>query len=233
MTANERAERLSGRSSCPVSRSRRLSGTWMTPERASSSSARKTTAWLAFLRTATFVARSSAGCPFDEASDSIASRTPVVAPPDVSAMEALRLMNEADVNQLPLVRSADRRLSDLLLRRDLMTEDELSVSAVIMAGGFGTRLRPLTEDTPKPMLPRRRPAAAREDDRAASRRRDPPGERHDALPPRADHGATSATAGVRRGDHLRDRRPAARHRRRPAPRDELATSRFSSSTATS
>jgi len=35
----------------------------------------------------------------------------------------------------------------------LISEDNLVLQAVIMAGGFGSRLRPLTEDTPKPMLP--------------------------------------------------------------------------------
>jgi NDP-sugar pyrophosphorylase family protein len=39
-----------------------------------------------------------------------------------------------------------------MLRSDLLSEHRLRLSAVIMAGGFGTRLRPLTEDTPKPML---------------------------------------------------------------------------------
>ncbi|MGE5716068.1 MAG: nucleotidyltransferase family protein [Acidobacteriota bacterium] len=92
------------------------------------------------------------GIPFDRTCDSIASLTPTVAPPDVSAVEALRRMNEADVNQLPLVDPQTGKVVDLLLRRDLMTEEELSVAAVVMAGGFGTRLRPLTEDTPKPML---------------------------------------------------------------------------------
>jgi dTDP-glucose pyrophosphorylase/CBS domain-containing protein len=89
---------------------------------------------------------------FDRSCDSIASRTPVVVPPDVSAVEALRRMNEADVNQLPMVDPQTGKVVDLLLRRDLMTEEELSVAAVVMAGGFGTRLRPLTDDLPKPML---------------------------------------------------------------------------------
>jgi dTDP-glucose pyrophosphorylase len=90
--------------------------------------------------------------PFERSCDSIASRKPVFVPPDVSAVEALRRMNEADVNQLPLVDPQTGQVVDLLLRRDLMTEEELSVAAVVMAGGFGTRLRPLTDDTPKPML---------------------------------------------------------------------------------
>jgi dTDP-glucose pyrophosphorylase/CBS domain-containing protein len=93
------------------------------------------------------------GVSFDESCGSIASLMPVVAPPDITAVEALHLMNEADVNQLPVADPKDGKVVGLLLRRDLMTEDELSVAAVVMAGGFGTRLMPLTSDVPKPMLP--------------------------------------------------------------------------------
>lgn len=93
------------------------------------------------------------GVSFDESCGSIASRMPVIVPPDVPTVEALHLMNEADVNQLPVVDPQDGRVVGLLLRRDLVTEDELAVAAVVMAGGFGTRLLPLTSDMPKPMLP--------------------------------------------------------------------------------
>jgi dTDP-glucose pyrophosphorylase len=95
------------------------------------------------------------GVSFDEPCISIASQKPVVAPPHVSASEALHLMDHSRdfvVNHLPVV-DAEGRAVDLLLRRDLVTEDQLALSAVIMAGGFGTRLRPLTEELPKPMLP--------------------------------------------------------------------------------
>jgi dTDP-glucose pyrophosphorylase len=92
------------------------------------------------------------GVSFDRTCESIATHKPVVVPPDVSAVEALRRMNEEDVNQLPVVDPQTGKVVDLLLRRDLVTEEELSVAAVVMAGGFGTRLRPLTEDLPKPML---------------------------------------------------------------------------------
>jgi NDP-sugar pyrophosphorylase family protein len=40
-----------------------------------------------------------------------------------------------------------------VLRQDLVLDNSAQMSAVIMAGGFGTRLMPLTTDLPKPMLP--------------------------------------------------------------------------------
>ena len=152
------------------------------------------------------------GVSFDRSCDSIASRTPVVVPPDVSAVEALRRMNEADVNQLPVVDPQTGKVVDLLLRRDLVTEEELSVAAVVMAGGFGTRLRPLTDDLPKPML--------RVGDRPLLERtieqlrdgRDPPRERDDALSAREDHGPLRRRPGLRRGDRVRHGGPAARER---------------------
>lgn len=93
------------------------------------------------------------GVGFHQTCLSIASRNPVVAPPDMPAVDVLRRMNEADVNQLPLVEPESGKVVGLLLRRDIVTEEQLAVAAVVMAGGFGTRLMPLTADTPKPMLP--------------------------------------------------------------------------------
>lgn len=91
---------------------------------------------------------------FEEPCSKIASQDPVVAPPELSSAEALHLMNRSRnfvVNHLPLV-DKKGRVVGLLLRRDLVSEDQLAVSAVIMAGGQGTRLRPITAGIPKPML---------------------------------------------------------------------------------
>jgi len=91
---------------------------------------------------------------FEKPCSKVASPNPVIAPPDISSAEALHLMNHSRnfvVNHLPLV-DKEGRVVGLLLRRDLVSEDQIAVSAVIMAGGQGTRLRPITAGIPKPML---------------------------------------------------------------------------------
>ena len=92
------------------------------------------------------------GVSFEEACTTIATAKPVVAQEGVSFADALQVMNRHDVNHLPVV-DAKGLLAGLLLRRDLVTQEGVPISAVIMAGGFGIRLRPLTDQTPKPMLP--------------------------------------------------------------------------------
>jgi len=67
--------------------------------------------------------------------------------------EMLHLMTEANLRHIPIV-DKDGHLVDLAVLSDLIKEYELPLMrAVVMAGGFGTRLRPLTDELPKPMLP--------------------------------------------------------------------------------
>jgi dTDP-glucose pyrophosphorylase/CBS domain-containing protein len=79
-------------------------------------------------------------------------RRPIVAPSDTSADAQRRIMTENAVRHLPLV-DASNRITGLAVISDFVSEPESEVSAVIFAGGKGTRLKPLTDDTPKPMLP--------------------------------------------------------------------------------
>jgi dTDP-glucose pyrophosphorylase/CBS domain-containing protein len=76
---------------------------------------------------------------------------PVTATVGTSDAALLQLMHEHVIHQIPLL-DADGRVAHLVTMDDLLDE-ELPMQAVIMAGGFGKRLMPLTEATPKPMLP--------------------------------------------------------------------------------
>lgn len=77
---------------------------------------------------------------------------PVTAPVGIGMASALTMMQARRVRQLPLVDS-EFRVVDVILLSDLIEQRAEPMRAVIMAGGFGTRLRPLTENLPKPMLP--------------------------------------------------------------------------------
>lgn len=77
---------------------------------------------------------------------------PITARADSTPAEWLRRMQEARIRQLPLLDDAGRPVS-LVTLDELLPEPTLPVQAVIMAGGYGKRLRPITEDLPKPMLP--------------------------------------------------------------------------------
>jgi NDP-sugar pyrophosphorylase family protein len=62
------------------------------------------------------------------------------------------MMTEMGVRQIPLV-DDEGRVADVALLSELVKEYELPLRAIVMAGGYGTRLRPLTDELPKPMLP--------------------------------------------------------------------------------
>ncbi len=66
--------------------------------------------------------------------------------------EALRMMRRLDIHQLPVVDDGHRVVGIELLD-ELIRPDVQDTWVVLMAGGLGTRLMPLTEATPKPLLP--------------------------------------------------------------------------------
>ncbi|HIE02604.1 MAG TPA: CBS domain-containing protein [Thiotrichaceae bacterium] len=85
----------------------------------------------------------------------VAELNPITAPAQVSFSEAIHIMNRNVtfyVNHLPLL-DGEGRVVNLLSRKNWFEKDHLPLSAVIMAGGFGSRLRPLTKNLPKPLLP--------------------------------------------------------------------------------
>jgi dTDP-glucose pyrophosphorylase len=83
--------------------------------------------------------------------DQIMSLNPLVVPPEMGRDVVLHLMHANKIHQIPVV-DATRCVTGLHLWDEVQDTSERTNTMVIMAGGLGKRLLPLTEDCPKPML---------------------------------------------------------------------------------
>jgi dTDP-glucose pyrophosphorylase/CBS domain-containing protein len=78
--------------------------------------------------------------------------TPITAQAGVDRNVYLRLLQDNKILHLPIL-DEQQRVVGLVTLDEFLPNSVLPLQAVIMAGGAGTRLRPLTDSTPKPMLP--------------------------------------------------------------------------------
>jgi dTDP-glucose pyrophosphorylase/CBS domain-containing protein len=87
----------------------------------------------------------------DTAVTEIMCSTPKVAERQWSREKSLSLMESTRLLQLPVVDS-NRRVVGIETLHDMLDRQLLDNPVFLMAGGFGKRLFPLTQDCPKPML---------------------------------------------------------------------------------
>lgn len=92
-----------------------------------------------------------AGTNLDAPASEFMNRNPITARIGVSALAARRLMQRHSIHQLPVI-DDDQRIVDLLLLDKLLQASAGDNLVVLMAGGLGSRLKPLTDSLPKPLI---------------------------------------------------------------------------------
>lgn len=91
------------------------------------------------------------GLNLDSTIDEVINPNPLIVPPEMSRDVVLQLMQMNKLHQLPVV-DGDGFVVGLHAWDSIVIPAALDNWMVIMAGGKGTRLRPHTENCPKPML---------------------------------------------------------------------------------
>src|SRR3979409_1592689 len=91
------------------------------------------------------------GVGLDASVERVMNRTPIVAPVGISNAAALTLMRRHSIHQLPIV-DAEGKVTEVKLIDDLAVAPPSDHWVILMAGGLGSRLKPLTNETPKPLL---------------------------------------------------------------------------------
>ena len=90
------------------------------------------------------------GMSLDDSITSIINRDPVVANINDTKERILELANEKKLHQIPII--SNGKLIGIQDIREFLAPKNKPNKVILMVGGLGTRLRPLTNDVPKPML---------------------------------------------------------------------------------
>ncbi|MEM9707074.1 MAG: CBS domain-containing protein, partial [Pseudomonadota bacterium] len=93
------------------------------------------------------------GISLEEAVDGVMNKTPKVLRPSDTAAAGRAAMLHYRVLQMPVVEEATGRVVNVRFLSDPRTGGFSDIPVVLMAGGEGRRLRPITQETPKPLIP--------------------------------------------------------------------------------
>jgi dTDP-glucose pyrophosphorylase len=91
-----------------------------------------------------------AGVALDSCVSEVMNTTPTIATKDASKQQLIKLMESKEILSIPLVENGI--VIGLHTLHDSLLVQKVDNPVFLMAGGFGTRLRPLTNNCPKPLL---------------------------------------------------------------------------------
>ncbi|QMV41700.1 nucleotidyltransferase family protein [Cohnella cholangitidis] len=91
------------------------------------------------------------GHSLENAITDIMNRSPIIANPAQDRREVLAIMRKRQINHIPIVNN-DGYVVGLETIHSIVSPELRDNRVVLMAGGLGSRLRPLTDDCPKPLL---------------------------------------------------------------------------------
>ncbi|HZG59688.1 MAG TPA: nucleotidyltransferase family protein [Anoxybacillus sp.] len=91
------------------------------------------------------------GISLDDQVSKVMNKNPITMKKEASKQEIKRMFQEKKLRQLPIL-NKNNQVVDVIFSDVLFDSVSFDNWVVLMAGGLGTRLRPLTENIPKPML---------------------------------------------------------------------------------